>query len=238
MLTNFNMDFNQRVVIDTNKLEWMDSPLPGVQRLVLEREAAESGRATSFVRYAAGSHFAPHVHTGGEEFLVLDGVFSDEFGDFGPGMYIRNPAGSKHQPSSVDGCMIFVKLSQMDPDDQDYVRLDTNAAEWRPGLIEGLTVLPLHHYGSEHTALVKWAPGTEFVSHAHPGGEEFLVLDGVLEDEFGRYPKGTWLRNPPGSAHQPFSREGCTILVKTGHLNGSATADGSETAEHMTAIGA
>jgi anti-sigma factor ChrR (cupin superfamily) len=52
----------------------------------------------------------------------------------------------------------------------------------------------------------------------HAGGEEILVLDGTFEDEHGAYPKGSWLRSPPLSRHAPFSREGCTILVKTGHL--------------------
>lgn len=225
MLANFNMDLRQRVVIDTNKLQWADSPLAEVQRMMLEREYAESGRATSLVRYAAGSHFTSHHHSGGEEFMVLEGVFSNEFGDLGPGMYIRNPVGSRHRPSSESGCTIFVKLSQMDPDDQDYVRIDTNGTDcWQPGLTAGLSVLPLHHFGGEHTSLVKWEPGTRFVSHCHPGGEEILVLEGVFEDEFGRYPKGTWIRNPAGSIHQPFSNEGCKILVKTGHLNwGAAT---------------
>ncbi|MEB3214064.1 MAG: cupin domain-containing protein, partial [Leptolyngbyaceae bacterium] len=55
--------------------------------------------------------------------------------------------------------------------------------------------------------------------HRHWGGEEIFVLDGVFEDEQGRYPKGTWLRNPPGSVHSPFSTEGCVIYVKTGHLD-------------------
>ena len=77
----------------------------------------------------------------------------------------------------------------------------------------------LHSYGTEQVALVKWAPSTTFQRHKHWGGEEILVLDGVFEDEQGVYPKGTWLRNPLSSVHTPFSREGCLIYVKTGHLN-------------------
>ncbi len=214
-----NTDLDQRAVVNSEQLDWVDSPLPGVRRRMLERDGAESGRASTIVRYAPDSYFHSHVHTGGEEFIVLDGVFSDEFGDFGPGMYVRNPVGSEHRPHSKDGTTIFVKLGQMDPDDQDYVRIDTNKAEWLPGQAEGLSVMPLHERGPEHVALVKWAPGTEFTRHAHPGGEEIFVLDGVFEDEHGRYPQGTWIRNPAGSVHTPFSTEGCTIYVKTGHLN-------------------
>lgn len=213
-----NADLGQRAVVNSEQLDWVETRLPGVERRMLERNGAESGRASTIVRYAPESHFSSHVHTGGEEYLVLDGVFSDEYGDFGPGMYVRNPVGSEHRPHSKDGTTIFVKLWQMDPDDQEYVRMDTNKAKWLPGPADGLSVMPLHEHGAESVALVKWAPGTEFTRHSHPGGEEIFVLDGVFEDEHGRYPKGTWIRNPAGSIHTPFSTEGCTIYVKTGHL--------------------
>jgi len=213
-----NADLDKRVVINTEEMNWTASPLAGVERRMLDRDGAESGRATSLVRFAPGSHFDEHVHTGGEEFLVLDGVFSDETGDFGAGMYLRNPPGSKHRPHSNEGCVIFVKLCQMDDDDRNEIRVDTNADAWRPGLVDGLSVMSLYERGFEHVALVKWDAGTEFHHHGHPGGEEILVLDGVFEDDQGRYPKGSWLRNPPGSAHTPFSTEGGLIYVKTGHL--------------------
>lgn len=79
-------------------------------------------------------------------------------------------------------------------------------------------MLPLHEFGAESCALVRWAPGTHFTAHTHWGGEEILVLEGVFSDEHGHYPEGTWLRSPHGSRHQPFSDEGCLIYVKTGHL--------------------
>jgi len=219
MITNFNMDFSERIVIETQNQEWVPSPLPGVERKPLEREGAESGRATSVVRYAPGSSFSPHKHPGGEEFIVLDGVFSDEYGDFGPGSYIRNPIGSEHQPKSDEGCTILVKLSQFEPEDQTFVRLDTSTEAWRPGLVDGLSVMPLHEYGTENVALVKWEPGTVFKPHTHFGGEEIFVLDGTFEDEHGAYPTGTWIRSPHGSSHTPFTKEGCLIYVKVGHLN-------------------
>ena len=105
-----------------------------------------------------------------------------------------------------------------DADDQRTVRLDTCSASWQPGLVDGLEVMSLHEFEGEHTALVRWAPGTRFQPHQHFGGEEILVLDGTFEDEHGRYPVGSWLRSPHASQHHPFSSEGCTILVKTGHL--------------------
>jgi anti-sigma factor ChrR (cupin superfamily) len=82
----------------------------------------------------------------------------------------------------------------------------------------GIAVLPLHGFGRERVSLVRWAPYTRFVPHEHPRGEEIFVLDGALEDEEGRYAAGSWLRNPPGSQHAPFSLEGCLLYVKIGHL--------------------
>ena len=197
-------DPGQRVVVYSNELPWVDSPMPGVQRRMLERDGEEVARATSIVRYAPGSYFSAHTHGGGEEYLVLDGVFSDENGDFGAGTYVRNPVGSSHTPHSKDGTTILVKLWQMDPGDRAQVAIDTKRAEWSPGLVEGLQVLPLHAYGSEQVALVKWLPGTRFQQHRHWGGEEIFVLEGTFADEQGIYPQGTWLRNPPRQYPHPL----------------------------------
>jgi|TARA_R110002072_G_scaffold114827_6_gene245011 anti-sigma factor ChrR (cupin superfamily) len=213
-----NADYRERAVVHAEQQPWVDSPLPGVSRRLLHRIGGEVAVATSIVRYAPGSYFSPHVHSGGEEFFVLEGIFSDEDGDYRQGSYVRNPVGSRHQPFSKDGCTIFVKLQQMEPRDQEFVRVDSASKGWSPGLVAGLKVKPLFSRGPEQVALVRWQPGTQFHRHIHDGGEEILVLDGALEDESGRYPQGTWLRCPPGSIHQPFSQEGCTILVKTGHL--------------------
>lgn len=212
-------DLSKRVVVFTEDLPWVDSPMPGVRRRMLERDGEEVARATSIVRYAPNSHFSAHTHGGGEEFLVLEGIFSDEYGDYPTGTYIRNPVSSSHTPSSRDGCTILVKLWQMRPDDRKRVAIDTTQMPWVPGLVEGLEVMPLHTYKTENVALVKWASGTQFQHHTHLGGEEIFVLEGVFEDELGSYPQGTWIRNPSGSRHTPFSQSGCLIYVKTGHLN-------------------
>jgi len=198
--------------------------MAGVERQMLDRVGGEVARATSLVRYAPGSRFSAHAHPGGEEFLVLDGVFSDQTGDYPAGSYVRNPIGSSHAPHTGPGCTIFVKLFQFAADDGEKVVIDTRRAAWHPGLVEGLSVQPLHSHGTEHVALVRWAPGTVFNRHTHWGGEEIYVIDGVFEDEFGRYPAGTWLRSPHLSSHAPSSPEGCTIYVKTGHLDEAALA--------------
>ena len=220
--TQLHADPGRRVVVYSGALPWHPSPLAGVERRLLERDGGEVARATSIVHYAPASRFSPHHHGCGEEFLVLEGVFCDEHGDYGPGTYVRNPVGSAHAPFSEGGCTILVKLRQMDAADLARVVIDTGHATFVPGLVAGLSVLPLHGFGLERVALVRWEPGTRFPLHAHPGGEEIFVLEGVFEDEQGAYPAGTWLRNPAGSRHAHFSSRGCLIWVKTGHLDPSS----------------
>lgn len=211
-------DLSKRVVVDTQSLAWEPSPSAGVLRRKLDRDGSEVGRVTSIVQYAAESSFPEHTHGGGEEILVLEGVFSDEHGDYPVGSYLRNPIGSSHAPSSKEGCTIFVKLQQFDPGDTEQLAIATHECDFLPGQVDGLTVLPLHSFEGESTALVRWAPGTHFLAHSHFGGEEILVLEGVFSDEHGDYPKGTWIRSPHLSRHKPFSESGCLIYVKTGHL--------------------
>ena len=219
---NLNDDFSQRVVAHTADAEWTPSPLPGVTRRGLDRVGGEGARATSVVRYAPGSHFSRHVHGGGEEILVLEGVFSDETGDHPAGTYLRNPPGSAHAPFSREGCLLFVKLWQFAAGDTEAVRIDTRRAPWRQGLVPGLQVLSLHGHDGIDTALVRWAPETRFHTHTHPGGEEILVLEGVFRDEGGAYGAGSWLRSPRWSRHTPFTGpEGALIYVKVGHLGAS-----------------
>jgi anti-sigma factor ChrR (cupin superfamily) len=223
--TNLHDDFSQRVVSHAAGAAWVPSPLPGVERRMLDRIGGEVARATSVVRYAPASRFDRHVHGGGEEFIVLEGVFSDERGDYPVGSYVRNPPGSSHAPFSRDGCVILVKLWQFAAGDTEDVRIDTRTAAWRPGLVPGLSVMPLHSHGGIDTALVRWAPDTQFNPHRHPGGEEIFVLDGVFRDELGAYPAGSWLRNPPWSGHTPFTEaEGALIYVKTGHVGAAFLA--------------
>jgi len=216
---HLNNDFDQRVVTYAADALWSPSPLPGVERRRLDRIGAEVGRATSIVRYAAGSAFSPHSHDGGEEIFVLEGVFSDEHGDYPAGTYLRHPPGTAHRPYSQAGCTIFVKLWQFAADDKQAVQVNTRHAEWFRGMVPGLTVLPLHEHDGVSSALVRWAPHTRFNPHIHPGGEEILVLEGVFRDEDGEYPSGSWLRNPRWSRHTPYTgEEGALIYVKVGHL--------------------
>lgn len=214
---NVNADYSKRVVLHHQNLPWVDTPEPGVKRRMLERIGDELAKATSIVRYEPGSRFKTHQHEWGEEILVLEGVFSDETGNYPAGTYIMNPPGSSHAPFSKTGCTLFVKLRHLGSDQVKREVKNTKTASWYQGLVPGLSVMSLMEQGTGST-LVRWAPQTYFNPHRHYGGEEIFVVDGVFEDEHGRYPSGTWIRSPHMSLHQPFSKEGCTIFVKTGHL--------------------
>lgn len=212
-----NMDFSQRAVIDTSTQNWIASPLSGVWRKPLAREEAERGHATSIVRYDAGASFSAHDHPLGEEIFVLEGIFSDESGDYPAGTYFRNPEGFRHAPFSKDGCTILVKLHQFQADDTEHVCIDTNTAQWQPG-IGNLEVMPLYNFNTESVALVYWPAGEHFQRHVHAGGEEIYVIQGELIDEHGRYPAGSWIRSPHMSEHNPYVEVDTLIWVKVGHL--------------------
>lgn len=220
MTTHIHADFTQAIVIRPDDYQWVKTPMQGVERMRLDRIGDEVARATSIVRYAPFSEFSPHCHSGGEEFFVLEGVFADEHHTYPQGSYVRNPIGTSHTPKiGKEGAVIFVKLHQFNPCDSAQKVIDTTTHAWHQGLVNGLKVMPLHEFESEHIALVKWAPNTQFNSHQHWGGEEIFVLEGTFYDEHGTYPKGSWLRSPHLSRHNPFTKDdGALIYVKTGHL--------------------
>lgn len=209
---------SRRAVDDVDEAQWVVTPHDGVERRILDCDGGNGGRATSIVRLPAGHRADLRGDHLGEEALVLKGTLSDDLGDYPVGTYVRNPPGSIRRSWTDEGCAALIKSGQFQPGDRQRVVVDTGDAEWFPGLVKGLAVLPLHRFGEEVVSLVRWAPGTVFPRHDHPGGEEILVLEGALEDDDDRYPTGTWLRNPPGSVHRPFSLDGCLIYVKIGHL--------------------
>jgi len=211
-------DLSEPALVLTADEPWVPSPAAGVERKLLDRDGAEQGRATSIVRYAPGSAFPEHGHPGGEELLVLSGVFSDERGDYPAGTYVRNPIGTRHTPRSDPGCVLFVKLCRFDAADTRRVAIDTRSGAWEPGICRGAEVRRLHKHGEEEVLLARWAPGVRLARHRHPRGAEVLVLEGAFADERGTYPTGAWIRSPAGSSHAPWTEGGCVLYVKRGHL--------------------
>lgn len=193
------------VIVHAAKLDWIASPATGVERRMLFRIGDEVARATSIVRYAPGSAFPRHTHGGGEEILVLDGVFQDEHGDYPAGSYFRNPPGTSHVPASAAGCTIFVRLWQFRMSDQEpIVRRpgEGRSVEPRPG---GAAATILFDDGYEQVRREEWLADASVVV-TNERGLEFLVLSGQLTmgdheleaQSWGRLPAGTPLNATVG----------------------------------------
>ena len=211
-----NADFTQRVLIHSDDIPWKASPMPGVDRRMLDRIGDEVARATSIVRYAPGSKFSAHTHTGGEEFIVLEGVFQDEHGDYPAGTYVRNPPTTSHTPGAEKGCTIFVKLWQFDPDDRTQFRKDMNAGLSSMG--EGITGQILHQDDRETVRFLSLAPGATLKETAQ-GGAELLMISGTASEGTDTLTKGTWLRLPQDADLQITAQDaGAAFWIKTGHL--------------------
>jgi ChrR Cupin-like domain len=214
-----NSDFKARAAVHAARLDWTPSPIRGVDRRMLDRIGDELARATSIVRYAPHSRFSAHTHGGGEEFLVLEGVFQDEHGDYPTGTYVRNPPTTSHTPGSDPGCTLFVKLWQFDPDDRDPVRIDTAGLPFAPVPdLAGVECKLLYEGHRELVLLERWAPGVN-VAVPLPGGIELLVLDGSFIESGDEFTRLSWLRLPAGTRLRATAGpSGCKLWMKSGHL--------------------
>lgn len=216
-----NADFSRRAAVHFTETDWVASPSAGVERKMLDRIGDEVARATTIVRFAPGSAFTAHTHDGGEEYLVLEGTFQDETGDFPVGSYVRNPPTTRHTPAAADGATILVKLHQFDPDDRTEVRLDTTlmTPEARPDR-NGAHVTPLFSDAREVVGLEQWEPNAKIVLDV-PGGIELFVIEGGFTEAGEAFGRWDWLRLPARSQLQAKAgSEGVRLWVKTGHLPG------------------
>lgn len=207
-------DLNRTAHLDGKDFEWIASPLPGVERVMLDRVGDEVAVATSIVRYAANARFDPHSHALGEEFLVLDGVFSDEHGDYGAGTYVRNPPGTAHTPHSDRGCVIFVKLRQFDDTDLTQMSapmpLESTAEDFGEQVV--------YSYRDEVVSRVQVEAGQRFAFAASYYVRELLVLSGELtwQQEVTRtLGPWSWIRMAPGQPLRINAVTPCVLFSKT-----------------------
>jgi len=213
---DINADFSKRVAVQSDQLAWQPSPMKGVDRRMLDRIGGEVARATTIVRYAPGSRFSAHTHTGGEEFIVLDGVFQDEHGDFPAGTYVRNPPTTSHTPGSDAGCTIFVKLWQFDMEDRTQFR--KSMADELPEAVQGVATALLHQDHREVVTYSHLKAGSSLVSDAS-GGIEVLVLGGSIDVDGETLAQNGWLRLPEGAQlSAKAGSDGAKVWMKTGHL--------------------
>ena len=216
-----NSNLQTFALVKTSEIAWENSPASGVERKYLERDnEGEVARASTIVRFAAGSSFPEHVHAAGEEFLVLEGVFSDESGDFPLGSYVRNPPKSRHSPHSENGCTILVKLRQMSDRETERVVRNIQDGEWEETAHPGVRSKPLFRspHCSEVVSFEKWDKGTTFKVEPNSKGEELYLLEGHLTYNGMSCPAGSWLRIPSEHDGDFEAVKTCRIWRKRGHL--------------------
>ncbi|WP_417455273.1 cupin domain-containing protein [Kiloniella sp.] len=214
-----NADFTKPVELHPSDTSLSPSPAAGVNRTMLDRIGDEVARATTIVQFDRDKYFPEHTHDGGEEFFVLEGTFSDQYGDFPAGTYVRNPIGTSHAPHTVEGCTIFVKLWQFDKNDTEQKSVNTNDKSlWTEGDYKGQRVLNLHEFESEKVTLQQWAASAKAELTAPDKGMEVLVVTGELKSNGRIFPKRSWLRYPTGTEVNYDFTNDTTLLVKTGHL--------------------
>jgi anti-sigma factor ChrR (cupin superfamily) len=226
---NINGDLTVRVAVDTAAMEWTPSPSGTVWRKRVHLVGpAESGQVTSVVRYEPRSTFHAHAHPDGEEIFVLEGVFSDEHGDWPAGTYLLNPEGFRHAPFSREGCVIFVKLRQYPGRARRHVVTESGELPWQATRRAGVEIRLLYSQPEflDTTRLERWAPGAKLGRVEYASGAELFVLRGELADEEGRFGAGAWIRVPKGSGHSPVAGQGgCELYIKEGgfaYLNENA----------------
>ena len=214
-----NADFSKRVFVRTGDLDWIASPMKGVDRRMLDRVGDEVARATSIVRYASGSSFPEHTHGGGEEFIVLEGGFQDEHGDYPAGTYVRNPPTTHHVPGSAPGCTIFVKLWQFDAEDRNQFSLDMDGLAMEPLAESGGVAYAKLHEDSRETVWIEQWDSQARREISFPGGGEILLLEGELRTPEGTMLRHDWMRLPQGDAIDATAGpQGARFWVKEGHL--------------------
>ena len=219
MRSVINGDLSVKVAVDTIPMEWTPSPSGTVWRKRVHLVGApESGQVTSIVRYEAGAAFPVHEHPQGEEILVLDGVFSDEHGDWPKGTFLLNPEGFRHAPFSRDGCVLFVKLRQFPGTKRIHVATPTADMPWTPTVRSGVEVKVLYEQDgfTDTMRLERWTANSLLETVNFPDGAEILVIEGQFEDEGGAYGAGCWLRFPAGSHHRPQTIDECILYIKEG----------------------
>ena len=214
-----NADFSQRAIEAPSPARWVKSPESGVDRFMLDRIGDEVARATSIVKYSAGSKFSRHTHPEGEEFLVLEGIFSDEHRDYPRGTYARNPPGTGHSPFSNDGCRILVKLRQFDAGDLEPVIADTMSDDnWQWNKQAGAEYKALHQFGTEQVAMLRIGSGQSIDMAVGEGGLEWLLVSGSLRFEDVSYVTESWFRFPAGDSIRMTAIDDCLVFQKCGHL--------------------
>lgn len=203
-----NVEYDKSICLDEANLKWQNDDILNCEKKIF---SLDEDKETSLIKINKNSTFHNSNKINSVEIFVLDGTYSNEFGDFKRGTYLKLPEENESKIRS-NGCEIFKKINYKQNTVETSI-VDTSDTYWSQGQ-GNLEIMPL----SDQTALVKWPRNEVFVPHTHWGGEEIFVLKGTFMDEHGTYKIGTWLRNPHMSKHYPYVEDETIIFVKTGHL--------------------
>jgi hypothetical protein len=175
-------------------------------------------RFTGLVHLPEGAQLPADPLRPGLEILVCEGRIAFNGVSLGRLGYARRPPGADPALTAQTDALIFVKRGHIPAEDRVEIILEPRPTLWRSGLEGALWTLLLHHHAGIAVSLMRYQPGSTAGARRPTGGEEILVLDGTLLDARSAYPRGSWLRNPSGSVHEPYSVEGCLLYLQTGHL--------------------
>jgi anti-sigma factor ChrR (cupin superfamily) len=217
-----NANANKVAFMDTRTMAWEDTEWPGVQRKVLEFvNHPKMGRETSILKLAAGASLPTTTWAERLDFFVIEGACSDEQGSYGKHTFVRQPPGTTQTLRSDVGCTLYAKWRVPIHKEVARIVIDAMTAQWGEFPHRGADVLHLYPNkdGIETGRIGHVHTHRKLPSHDHSIGEETLVLEGVLKDEFASYEAGTWFRMPCGVAHAPYTEDlRCKMLIREGDL--------------------
>lgn len=221
-----NSDKSQSCLVNTDSVDWIETAAGGVRRKMIERIGGEVARATTVVNFQPNASFPAHVHRGGEEFLVLQGDWYDDWATQPAYTYVRNYIGSKHTPRiGPKGCTILVKLCQMselhkEPDHSQWDISESNRS-WRVcSSIRGRQLLNVFESPLEEVHFERWQPNQSGYVDIPETGEEVFVIEGSFADELGEHRAWSWSRNAGDRPRlkRTSGPQGCLLYVKSRHL--------------------
>lgn len=221
--SSVNADAKAVISLQTNDMPWESTEHAGIEEKILERIIdARKGRETLLMKFAPGASLPKEHLKQRLDVFVIEGTFSDGIAKYGRHTFVRNSPGAEVQLSTEQGCTLYIKRREpIRPTDNERLVVDAATEQWTDFPHRGATVLHLYRDmdGIETSRLGRVHPERKLPPHDHAMGEESLVLEGYLVDEYETYEPGAWFRMPIGVPHAPYTEsESCLMLIREGDL--------------------
>ncbi|MFT6308080.1 MAG: hypothetical protein ACJA0Z_003250 [Halioglobus sp.] len=233
-----NENFDERVVSLPQSSQWRATQILGIDLRVLEYIPGDNPRLTAQLRLHPEFSPARLGDNPDLEILMQRGELETLTGVYPAGLYLRLPLTGEEQLQSLtlkctrhfnafgkcaseteQPALLYLAAGQMLISDSEHRRINTREeSHWLPGPTTGTDVLPLHGHGTGNVMLIRWTETDSFKPGLDPMGDEVLVLSGMLHDEDGKYPAGSWIRNPLRAWQSWGANEGTVVYYKNGHF--------------------